>query len=165
MIKYLDEIETEFEITLACLSGAQVSLNHEQNWRSKIPLNLFQVHNQIRTFFPPRSGSGQEDPDPARSLQNAHLYLPVFNFLSPPFSPSHTLSHSFSLWWVFAHPTVYCHFTLHTSHFTHNSRPSALSTPWVLNYRVLYHSTVYVVDATFQQGLGTIYCVKEYLRI
>ena len=33
---YLGEIETEFENTLACLSGAQVGSNPEKNWRSKI---------------------------------------------------------------------------------------------------------------------------------
>ena len=31
MIEYLGEIETEFENTLACLSGAQMGLNHEKN--------------------------------------------------------------------------------------------------------------------------------------
>ena len=30
------EIETELENNLACLSGAQMGLNHEKNWRSKI---------------------------------------------------------------------------------------------------------------------------------
>ena len=35
-IEYLGEIETEFENTLACLSGAQMGSNHEKNWRSKI---------------------------------------------------------------------------------------------------------------------------------
>ena len=30
MIKYLDEIETEFENILVCLSGAQMGLNHEK---------------------------------------------------------------------------------------------------------------------------------------
>ena len=33
VIEYLVEIKTEFENTLACLSGAQMSSNHEQNWR------------------------------------------------------------------------------------------------------------------------------------
>ena len=36
MIEYLGEIEAEFENTSACLSGAQMGLNHEKNWRSKI---------------------------------------------------------------------------------------------------------------------------------
>ena len=36
VIKYLDEIKTEFENTLACLSVAQIGSNHEKNWRSKI---------------------------------------------------------------------------------------------------------------------------------
>ena len=36
VIEYLGEIETEFENTLACLSGAQMGSNHEKNWRSKI---------------------------------------------------------------------------------------------------------------------------------
>ena len=31
VIENLGEIETEFENTLACLSGAQISLNHEKN--------------------------------------------------------------------------------------------------------------------------------------
>ena len=29
-------METEFENTSACLSGAQMGLNHKKNWRSKI---------------------------------------------------------------------------------------------------------------------------------
>ena len=36
VIEYLSEIETKFENTLACLSGAQMGSNHEKNWRSKI---------------------------------------------------------------------------------------------------------------------------------
>ena len=31
MIEYLGEIETEFENTIACLSGAQMGLNHDKN--------------------------------------------------------------------------------------------------------------------------------------
>ena len=31
VIEYLGEIETEFENTLACLSGAQIGSNHEKN--------------------------------------------------------------------------------------------------------------------------------------
>ena len=31
MIEYLGEIETEFENTIACLSGAQLGLNHDKN--------------------------------------------------------------------------------------------------------------------------------------
>ena len=31
MIEYLGEIETEFEYTIACLSGAQMGLNHDKN--------------------------------------------------------------------------------------------------------------------------------------
>ena len=30
MIEYLGEIETKFENTLACVSGAQMGLNHEK---------------------------------------------------------------------------------------------------------------------------------------
>ena len=30
VIEYLGEMETEFENTLACLSGAQIGLNHEK---------------------------------------------------------------------------------------------------------------------------------------
>ena len=36
VIEYLGKMETEFENTLACLSGAQIGLNHEKKWRSKI---------------------------------------------------------------------------------------------------------------------------------
>ena len=36
VIKYLGEIETEFEHTLACSSGAQMGSNHDKNWMSKI---------------------------------------------------------------------------------------------------------------------------------
>ena len=38
VIEYLGEIETEFENTLACLSGAQMgwNWNHKKKWRSKI---------------------------------------------------------------------------------------------------------------------------------
>ena len=36
VIEYLNKIETVFENTLACLSGAQMGSNHEINWRSKI---------------------------------------------------------------------------------------------------------------------------------
>ena len=36
VIEYLGQIETEFENTSACLSGAQMGSNHEKNWRSKI---------------------------------------------------------------------------------------------------------------------------------
>ena len=36
VIEYLSEIETKFENTLDCLSGAQIGSNHEKNWRSKI---------------------------------------------------------------------------------------------------------------------------------
>ena len=36
VIEYLGEIETEFENTSACWSGAQMDSNHEKNWRSKI---------------------------------------------------------------------------------------------------------------------------------
>ena len=39
MFEYLSEIETELEITLACLSGAQMGSNEEKNWRSKISLD------------------------------------------------------------------------------------------------------------------------------
>ena len=37
--EYLSEIETEFENTLACLSGAQMGSNDEKNWGSKISLD------------------------------------------------------------------------------------------------------------------------------
>ena len=36
VIDYLEEIETEFENTLVCLSVAQIGSNHEKNWRLKI---------------------------------------------------------------------------------------------------------------------------------
>ena len=35
VIEYLGEIETDIENTLACLSGAQIGLNHEKNWGRK----------------------------------------------------------------------------------------------------------------------------------
>ena len=35
VLEYLGEIETEFENTLACLSGAQMGLNHEKNGGQK----------------------------------------------------------------------------------------------------------------------------------
>ena len=42
VIKYLGEIETELENTLACLSGAQMGLNHKktkgQKSRDRLPL-------------------------------------------------------------------------------------------------------------------------------
>ena len=47
-IKYLYEIETEFENTLACLSWAQMGSNHEKNWRLKILLHTpFKIENLI----------------------------------------------------------------------------------------------------------------------
>ena len=36
VMEYLGKIETEFENTLASLSGAQKGSTHEKNWRSKI---------------------------------------------------------------------------------------------------------------------------------
>ena len=43
VIEYLGEIETEFENTLACLSGAQMGSNHEKTGgrksRDTLPLN------------------------------------------------------------------------------------------------------------------------------
>ena len=44
MIEYLGEIETELENTLACISVAQMGLNHEKNGgrksRDTLPLKL-----------------------------------------------------------------------------------------------------------------------------
>ena len=44
MIKYLSEIETQFENTLACLSGAQMGSSHEKNLcrksRDTLPLRM-----------------------------------------------------------------------------------------------------------------------------
>ena len=37
---FVGEIETEFENTLACLSGAQMGLNHEKNGGRKSPDTL-----------------------------------------------------------------------------------------------------------------------------
>ena len=37
VIEYLGEIETEFENTLPCLSGAQMGSNHEKNGSQKFP--------------------------------------------------------------------------------------------------------------------------------
>ena len=45
VIKYLGEIETEFEYTLACLSGAQMGSNHEKKtggWKTRDTLPLKQ---------------------------------------------------------------------------------------------------------------------------
>ena len=36
VIEYISEIETEFENTLACVSGAEMGLNHGKKWRSEI---------------------------------------------------------------------------------------------------------------------------------
>ena len=44
MIEYLGEIKTEFENTLACLSGAQMGSNHEKNWRLKISWHTPFIH-------------------------------------------------------------------------------------------------------------------------
>ena len=45
VIEYLGEIETEFENTLACLSGAQMGSNHEKTGgrksRDTLPLTKF----------------------------------------------------------------------------------------------------------------------------
>ena len=45
VIEYLNKIETEFENTLSCLSGAQMGSNHEKNGgrksRDTLPLNYF----------------------------------------------------------------------------------------------------------------------------
>ena len=35
LIEHLGEIETEFENTFGCLSGAQMGSNHEINWGRK----------------------------------------------------------------------------------------------------------------------------------
>ena len=46
-IEYLGEIETEFENSLACLSGAQIGSNHEKaggrKSRDTLPLNQCRV--------------------------------------------------------------------------------------------------------------------------
>ena len=51
MIEYLDEIETEFENTLACLSGAQMGSNHEKKGgrksRDTLPLRKKCGHSGI----------------------------------------------------------------------------------------------------------------------
>ena len=45
MIEYLSKIETEFENTLICLSGARLGFNHEKNgcrkFRDTLPLIFF----------------------------------------------------------------------------------------------------------------------------
>ena len=46
VIEYLDEIETEFKNSLACLSGAQMGSSYEKNWRSKISW-----HTHFKTSF------------------------------------------------------------------------------------------------------------------
>ena len=52
VIEYLGEIKTEFENTLACLSGAQMDSNHEKNWRSKISWHAsFKDFRKTLKFF------------------------------------------------------------------------------------------------------------------
>ena len=54
MIKYLDEIETEFENNLACLSGVQMGSNHEKTGGRKscdtLPLRLIKCTLQMYFF-------------------------------------------------------------------------------------------------------------------
>ena len=54
VIDYLGEIDTQFENTLACLSGAQRGSNQEKNWRSKIsrhtPFKLEAVKTRIEVW-------------------------------------------------------------------------------------------------------------------
>ena len=60
MIEYLSEIKTEFENTFACLSGAQMGLNHEKNGgrksRDTLPViyvkKCFMFMLMIVFFFP-----------------------------------------------------------------------------------------------------------------
>ena len=53
MFKYLGEIETEFKNTLACLSGAQMGLNHKKTggrkYRDTLP--LIKSLNWMSIFF------------------------------------------------------------------------------------------------------------------
>ena len=49
VIEYLGEIETEFENTSACLSGAQMGSNQEKHWRSKISWHT--PFNTLKTYL------------------------------------------------------------------------------------------------------------------
>ena len=72
VIEYLGEIVTEFENTLACLSGAQMGSNHKK-WRSKISWHTpFKKkvsltprstvwHVEFEQYFVLTSGSFQRD--------------------------------------------------------------------------------------------------------
>ena len=55
MIEYLGEIETEFENTLGCLSGAQMGSNHEKNRgrksRDTLPLIVSPEVDRCRGTF------------------------------------------------------------------------------------------------------------------
>ena len=75
VIKYLGEIKTEFENILACLSGAQMGLNQEKNWRSKIlrhtPVNS-SCGLRIPCYFIP------SNPIPTVRYQTPHSILLYF---------------------------------------------------------------------------------------
>ena len=49
VIEYLSEIETKFENTLDCLSGAQIGLNHEKNGGRKTALHKRHKRHAIMT--------------------------------------------------------------------------------------------------------------------
>ena len=50
VIEYLSEIETKLENTLACLSGAQMDLNHEKNEDQKSCDKLFSMRSRSLDF-------------------------------------------------------------------------------------------------------------------
>ena len=54
VIEYLGEIKTEFENTLACVSGAQMCSDHEKNWRSKISWHSLCQNKIFKTDFSTR---------------------------------------------------------------------------------------------------------------
>ena len=55
MIEYLSEMETEFENTLACLSGAQMGSNHEKTGgrksRDTLPLSCINILGYLRSVL------------------------------------------------------------------------------------------------------------------
>ena len=59
VIEYLDEIVTEFENNLACLSGAQMGSNHEKNRRSKISWHTPFKKQNYSNFYEKRATEGK----------------------------------------------------------------------------------------------------------
>ena len=61
VIEYLGEIESEFENTLAFLSGAHMGSNHEKNWRSKLSWHTPFKPTDICAHAMPRAKKGQQN--------------------------------------------------------------------------------------------------------